>query len=340
LSKTQAGILVGVFPLGLGLVAIPVGVFATRVGVKRLVVAGLLLLAVGSVTFGFSNSYDALLATRVIQGCGAALCWSTGLAWLVGAAPTQRRSEFIGIFTGAGAAGQILGPVVGGLAVLAGRTGVFTAVALVAVALMVVALRYPEPAVPEARGMAGALRVLRSRSALGGLWLVALPGLLFGTVFALSPLQLDRTGLGPVGIALTYLAAAAVGAIARPAIGRWADRRGAVPALRVLVVVAIPLTLGVPLIGPAWALALSVILAINIAGVLLSPAMTVASQSHERTRVPQVFGFAVIGFTTGVAFFLGSTTAGNIAGATSDAVAYGVAACYCVLTAAALAVLR
>jgi len=56
---------------------------------------------------------------------------------------------------------------------------------------------------------------------------VVVTALLLGIIFVLAPLQLDRVGWGPVGIAGTFLAAAFFGVIARPLIGRWADPKEA-----------------------------------------------------------------------------------------------------------------
>ena len=152
----------------------------------------------------------------------------------------------IGIFTGAGAAGQVLGPAVGGLAVVTSRIEVFGAMAAMAAILALVGSRFSGPAHGRRQSLALIKQAHRSRDVVGGLWLVVVPGLLIGTIFVLGPLQLNRLGSGPIGIAGAFLGASAVGVLGRPVIGRWADRNGQLRAIRLLLLVSIPLTLVVP----------------------------------------------------------------------------------------------
>jgi MFS family permease len=335
LSKAQIGVLVAMFPIGLGIAGLPLGLFGSHVGVKGFGLAGLVLLAAASVGFGFAGSYGELLATRFLQGAAGALVWSSGLAWLVGAAP-HRRGEMIGVFSGAGAAGQMIGPAIGGLAVLSNRAGVFAGVAGLTLLVAVFATRFPGPERDDPQSLALIRRAHRSRGVLGALWLVAMPSLLFGTIFALSPLELDRLGWGPVGIAATFLTAAACGVVARPLVGRWADRRGFAPAIRVLLVACIPVTVLIPWVDNRWALAVCVVSAVAGYGVLFGPAMALASHAYEDAEVAHVFGFALIGLMFAGGFFLGSAAGGEIAHIAGDATAYALVAGICLVTVVAL----
>ena len=51
LSKAQAGLLVAMYAVGEGVAAVPVALLASRVGVKRSALAGLVMLAATSVAF-------------------------------------------------------------------------------------------------------------------------------------------------------------------------------------------------------------------------------------------------------------------------------------------------
>ena len=107
LSKGQAGLLVGAYAGGVVLAAIPSGFAAARFGPKRAVLAGLALMALASLAFGFADSTLALGVSRLLQGMGSALSWAGGLAWLVAATPASRRGEMLG--TAIGAATRPLG---------------------------------------------------------------------------------------------------------------------------------------------------------------------------------------------------------------------------------------
>ena len=336
-SKAQAGLLVAAYAIGLSVAALPVGLLASRMGVKRAALSGLIVLAVTSVGFGVVDDYTGLLATRLLQGAAGALCWSSGIAWLVDSAPRDRRGEMIGIFSGAGAAGHMLGPAVGGLAVLAGRAEVFTGMAAVALVLGIVGARFPSPGPGERQSLSLIWKTHTSRSVLSGQLLVAVPGLLLGTIGVLGPLRLSRLGWGTVGIAATFLVAAALGVLGRAWVGRWADRRGRLAAIRILLVVAIPLTIVIPWLGNRWVLSILVVSAISVYGFLWAPVMSHLSRAYEETGVAQALGFALMSLSAGVGIIVGSAAGGEIAHLAGDAAAYAATAGICLATFAALA---
>lgn len=326
LSKAELGVLVASYSVGWAIAVAPVGLLASRVGVKRFSIAGLFLLAASSAGFGVADGYAALLGLRTIQGIAAALCFAAALAWLIEVTPRARRAEVISVYGGAAAAGTLAGPLVGGAAVLVGRAPSFGAVAAVTVLLAFAGMRFPgSPAAP--RQPFALLRAAhRSRSMLGRQWLVTLPGLLLGTVFALAPLQLDRAGWSSTAIAGTFLTAAALGAVSRPFVGRWADAYGLLRAIRVLVLVGIPFTVVVPWLHDPWLFAPLTACAIMSYGLLWGPTMALVSHAYEEHRVSQVIGFALMGLTSGAGLFLGSAAGGAIADATGDRTVYALLA--------------
>lgn len=336
LSKPEVGLLVAMFPIGLGVAGVPLGLFGSRLSVKQFAIAGLTLLAAAGIAFSLAGGFGELLVTRFLQGAAGAIVWSCALAWLVSAAP-HRRGEMIGVFAGAGAAGQMLGPVVGGIAVLEGRTVVFAGVAVITLLLVPFAARLPGPVRDAPQSLVVIRMAHRSGDVLGALWLVAVPSLLFGTINALSPLQLAGLGWGPVGIAGTFLTAAALGVVARPLVGRWAERRGYVNALRLLILACIPPTVVIPWVDRPWALAACIVVAVSTYGVVFSPSMALASHAYEERGVAQVFAFAFIGLMFASGFFVGSTLGGEVAHLAGDATAYALVASACLATAAMLA---
>src|SRR3990172_12927694 len=96
-----------------------------------------------------------------------------------------------------GSAGQVLGPAVGVLAVSVGRAGVFAGVAALTLLLAFVGSRLPGPTRGEPQRLSLIQEAHRSRAALGGLWLVSVPGVLLGGVLAVAPPPLDRLRGGP-----------------------------------------------------------------------------------------------------------------------------------------------
>jgi MFS family permease len=337
LSKAQAGLLVAAAPMGMIFAALPIGLLGARVGVKRSSVSGLVMLAATSVSFGLVNSYGALLATLILQGAAGALCWSSGLAWLVEVGRRERRGELIGLISSAGAACAVLGPAVGGVAAVIGRAEAFAGVACCILLLAIAAARLPS----ASRGQQPRLKVIwEANSAAGvlrGQWLVLLPGLLLGTIGVLAPLSLDQLGWGPVGIAVTFLLAACAGVLARPVVGRWADRRGRLRALGLLLFASIPMSVVIPWVDNRWVLAACVICAVTGYGVLWGPAMAVLSDAYEDATIPQVLGFALMNVAAGLGIVIGSAAGGTVAQRAGDVTAYALAAGMSLATALALA---
>ena len=340
LSKAQVGLLVAMYAVGLCVAAVPVGLLASGAGVKRSALAGLVGLAATSVAFGLADRFWELLVTRLLQGAAGALCWASGIAWLVEVAPRTRRGEMIGLFSGASAAGAVLGPVVGGAAALIGRAGAFAAVAGFAMLVALASSRLPRPAAGKQQPLALVRKAHASRDLWGGQWLVCLPGLLLGTIGVLAPLRLHRLGFGPVGIAATYLVAAAIGVLGRPFVGRWADRRGRVGAIRLLLLACVLVTAAVPSVDNRWLLSLCVVSAVTSYGLLWGPTMASLSQAYEHAGVAQALGFALMNFTVGVAIVVGSAAGGEVAHRAGDVTAYALTGTACLATFTVLALRR
>jgi len=106
LTKTAAGVLAAAYPAGTFLGALPGGWMAARVGVRPTVLLGLGLLVAASVAFAFADDIVVLDVARFVQGIGGAASWAGALGWMIGAAPRDRRGQYIGTALAAAAAGD------------------------------------------------------------------------------------------------------------------------------------------------------------------------------------------------------------------------------------------
>src|ERR671935_1772086 len=151
LSKAGAGLLAAMYPVGAFFAAIPGGVVAARFGVKPAVLAGLVLLAVTTTTFGLAGAVWELDLARFMQGVSSAFSWTGALAWLVAAAPPGRRGQLIGTAFGAAIAGALFGPVLGAVASKTGTGPAFATVAGLALLLAAAAAATPaaRPTAPQ-----------------------------------------------------------------------------------------------------------------------------------------------------------------------------------------------
>jgi MFS family permease len=322
LSKSAAGALAAAYPAGTLLLSLPSGWIAARVGVKRTVLAGLALMAVASVAFGFAESAALLGGARFVQGVGGALSWAGALAWLVAAAPADRRSEMIGTAFAFALGGQLLGPILGAAARSAGTELVFSGVAVVGVLLAVCAWRTPVRAGEERERPGGLMAVLRDRRAATGAALVTLVAVFFGVVEVLVPLRLDELGASALVIAGAFLVTAALQGASSPVAGRWVDRGGASLAIRTGLISGCVLAAAVPWPDAVVPIVLLVLLMGPAVGLLWLPGMTLLSEGAERRGANQAYAFAIVNMTWSAAALLGAAGGSALAQATSDSVPY------------------
>ena len=335
LTKTGAGVLAGAYAAGVLLGSLPSGLLAARAGSRRTVLLGLVLMSLASVGFAFGKSVALLDAMRFVQGIGGACTWAGGLGWLLSRTPADERGRMIGWAMSAALIGLLIGPALGALARGIGPEAPFSAVAVLGVVLIAAALRMeapPKAAVSE-RPFAVALR---DRRVAAGTALVAVPALVFGAIEVLTPLQLDRLGANGVGIAATFLVAAAVEAVAQVAIGHAADAVGRDLPLRVGLAGSVVFLLLLPLPQTAWALGTVVAIGCAICGAVNTPAMALISDGVDAIGIDQGFGFALVNLTWAAGQVGGTIAGGTLAGATSDAVVYVALAAVCALAFAGL----
>ncbi|MCS3495574.1 EmrB/QacA subfamily drug resistance transporter [Bradyrhizobium japonicum] len=106
--------IVNAYLLLLGSLVLIGGSAADLYGRRRIFLLGLLIFTVASVACGASPNFTALIASRAVQGFGAALLIPASLAMLGATFNEHERSRAIGIWAGAGALMSAVGPVLGG----------------------------------------------------------------------------------------------------------------------------------------------------------------------------------------------------------------------------------
>ncbi len=336
LSKTSAGILSAANPFGTLLGAIPCGYLAAKYGPKRLVLLGLFLMGTSGAAFGFAQHIVLLDAARFVQGIGGACSWAGALAWLLTEAPPERRGELLGTALGAGIAGALVGPAIGGLAEATSPELVFSSVLVVAACLAVWALGTPQEHTPINTGFGALGRALQRPDVLRAMWLVTLPSVAFGTLNVVGSLRLDHLGAGTAAVAATFLVAAGVESLMSPVVGRLSDRRGRlVPVRAGLAGAAVVLVL---LVAPRSALLFAggLVLLCAALGAFWAPAMAMLADAAEHSGLDQGFAFSLVNLAWAVGQVSGSASSGALADATSDLVPFLVVAGLCLATLAGL----
>ncbi len=332
LSKAGAGVLAAAYPAGTFAGGLPGGWLAGRIGVKPTVLLGLALMNLASLGFAFGDSIAVLDTARFIQGLGGAASWAGALAWLVGASPPERRGAVIGSAMSAAIAGALLGPVVGAAAGVIGHEAVFCAVAVIGVALMAWAARTPA----VARSGEGSLRALgpalRDGRIVTGMWLVCIPGLVFGTVAVLVPLRMADLGAGVAAIGAVWLVAAALEAIVSAISGRLSDRRGRLVPSLIGLAGATALLAVLPWPGTAWVIAVVIVIGFPIVGFVWAPAMAMLSDAAEARGLEQGLAFGLMNLTWAIGQGTGNAGGAKLAQLAGDEVAYLLMAAVCAVT--------
>jgi MFS family permease len=327
LSKSAAGILSASYAAGTLVGAMPAGYVASRVGPRRAVIVGLLLLGCSSLVFGLVHHIVLLDAARFIQGCAGSLIWSGALVWLITTAPEEKRGSVIGTALGTAVAGALLGPALGALAAQIGTGVVFGSVLGVSLALAWAAARTPESGSPETQPLREIVESLTSRPVIDASIFVAVPSIMFGAIEVLVPLRIDSLGGGHGVIAAGFIAGAGLEAVLAPIAGRISDRVGRrTPYVVGLTICAISMA------TVAVAMALGTVIAALIlsslgAGICFAPAMTLISDVADASRLHQGFAAGLSNMAWASGQVLGGIGGGVVANATGYAApSLGIAA--------------
>ncbi|MDT5196433.1 MAG: transporter, family, multidrug resistance protein [Mycobacterium sp.] len=193
-SPSQVSLLFTSYMAVMGVAMLITGVVASRIGPKRTLLIGLVIIIAGAGLAGMSDTVMGIVGWRALWGLGNALFIATALATIVNSARGSVAQAII-LYEAALGLGIAVGPLVGGvLGSISWRGPFFGVSALMAIALVVtVFLLPPTPPAARATGLAEPLRALKHRGLLG----VGITALLYNfgffTLLAFTPFPLDMS---------------------------------------------------------------------------------------------------------------------------------------------------
>ncbi len=234
----------------------PAGVLGDIVGFRRLMSAGTVPKALGPFLYLVARNPLSLIAVRLFHGLSTALYAPPAAALVAKLFPAQR-GRFLGIYSAAENAGVVLGPVVGGAALLAfgfdrtflisGAIGVLTLI----IGLVLLSRRIPEDQpTPGRRDLPSIRRAVAEIARQRTVLLTALAeGSLFfgfGSLQAFLPLFAIGRGIDAAAVGLIFGAQGVTSLLSRPYLGRLSDRVGRRPVIVGGLAAAAAVLLAVP----------------------------------------------------------------------------------------------
>jgi ACDE family multidrug resistance protein len=292
-----------------GLSMLVTSAVASRIGAKRTLLAGLVLIVVFSALAGASNSIGAIVGLRAGWGLGNALFIATALSVIIGSASGGIPGAVM-LYEAALGLGISVGPLLGGeLGAISWRGPFFGVAVLMTIAFAATALfldRSPKPPANERISVLDPLRALRHRASRGSGLVAAFYNFGFFTLlgYAPFPLRLGIHQLGYVFCAWGVMLAVFAVFVAPRVSRRFGDVTGLAGALAGIVTV-----LAVMAVGHSSQTLL--IVSVIVAGAFLGVTNTLMTQVvMESAPVPRPIASAAYSFVR----FCGGAIAPFVAG--------------------------
>ncbi|MFS0897574.1 MFS transporter [Mycolicibacterium litorale] len=246
-SPSQVSLLFTSYMAVMGVAMLITGVVSSRIGPKRTLLLGLVVIIAGAGLAGMSGTVMEIVGWRALWGLGNALFIATALATIVSSARGSVAQAII-LYEAALGLGIAVGPLVGGvLGEISWRGPFFGVSALMVIAVVVTAILLPAtPRAERATTLADPFRALRHRGLLGVSITALLYNFGFFTLLAFTPFPLDMSAqqIGFIffgwGVALAFTSV-----VAAP---RLQHRFGTVPTL-IVNLLAMTATLVVMAVG-------------------------------------------------------------------------------------------
>lgn len=193
-SPSQVSLLFTSYMAVMGVAMLITGVVSSRIGPKRTLLLGLVVIIAGAGLAGMSDTVMQIVGWRALWGLGNALFIATALATIVNSAKGSVAQAII-LYEAALGLGIAVGPLVGGvLGSISWRGPFFGVSALMAFALVITAFLLPAtPRAERATTLADPFRALRHRGLLGVSITALLYNFGFFTLLAFTPFPLDMS---------------------------------------------------------------------------------------------------------------------------------------------------
>jgi len=181
-SQASLAWVITAYSIVFGALLVTGGRTGDRIGRRRTFTLGLGVFVTGSFLCGIAPNVAALVASRVLQGAGAALLVPASVALLIGSYPPERRTQMVALWGGVGALAVATGPSLGAAIVSAGgwRWAFFVNIPIGAVLLVLAGRTLSESRADDGAHRPDYLGAVLISAALGALVLALSEGSTWG----------------------------------------------------------------------------------------------------------------------------------------------------------------
>ena len=324
ISYALVGIIVSSFAIARMFLDIPAGVVAYKLGMKKFMILGLILIAVSSVAAGYAPSYEVLLSARILEGVGSAMYTTVSMTLIAVISPPEHRGATLSFYISMMLLGSVSGPVLGGfISNYWGLSAPFYVYGIFGlISLLIVFFSVAEPKngqIGSKINMSSITRLLRNYSVMAVCVAVLVTFLVRqGVVNTIIPLYAyNNIGLGEIELGIALGALAASNTIMMLIIGKLSDRFGR----KIFMVLSLVLSAVVILIIPLYESFAFLVIAMTFLGIFLGLAGPVSAWITDLSGVEDLGGAMGIQRTVGdIGFIIGPTLLAALAGSTGQPV--------------------
>lgn len=298
ISLTMIGVLIAAFDFA-EILAKPVfGGLADKKGMKKALLAGIVMFIVASILYPFISP-KLLILVRFLQGLGAAALSAVSLA-MVGSLYKENKGRAFGIYNAIKGAGYVVSPVIGGAIVLKSNfNGIFYASAGIGLIALILALLLPKDRVMSGQAfdndddfsIKSVLAILRNKTLLPWFLIIIINMFFVGILFGFLPVRIHNLGYNAFQSGILIAITAVSYLLIQPLAGWFADKAN--PRLTVCVgmLLSCLATVAIPFVNGGLLVAVCIVAGTGI-GTVWTNTDTLVSKLARENQMGATMGIA------------------------------------------------
>lgn len=281
------------------IVAKPIfGVLADRQGMKRTMIAGIILFIIASLLY-LVISPTLLILVRFLQGLGAAALSSVSIA-LVAEYYSQDRGKAYGIYNAIKGAGYVLSPVIWGYIVLKSEfSNIFIATAAIGVLALILAFFLPktkndlkaELDDDDDFSIKAFIEAFRNPILLTWYLVIVINMFFVGILFGFLPVRIANLGYTPFHAGLVMSVVALSYILIQPIAGIIADKKNPLITIKIGLILSALSVMLIPFVSGILLILISIISGIGV-GIVWTNTDTLVSNLAKKGALGQTVGIA------------------------------------------------